>query len=74
VLRTGKKGRPSKTCAPCKLEARAKKTPPRVEFAVNVNESGEEPNFVKVDNDEFWRAMAAKALLRRNDPAADQQG
>jgi hypothetical protein len=38
-----------------------------VQFAVNVNEPDEEPNFIQVSGgpDEFWNAMAAKALLRR---------
>lgn len=67
VIRTGKKGRPAKTCKPCRLEAITNGTTPRVQFAVNVNEPSEQPNFIQVSGgaDEFWNAMAAKALLRR---------
>jgi hypothetical protein len=40
-----------------------------VEFRVNVSEPNETPNFVKVEGDEFWNAMAAKAVLRRQEQA-----
>ena len=81
VLRTGKKGRPAKTCPTCKAEkAKAKVntmkkvasevlTAAGVEFRVNVSEPNETPNFVKVEGDEFWTAMAAKAVLRRQEQA-----
>jgi len=66
VLRTGNKGRPAKTCRPCKLEQFTAKCGPQVQYAVNVNEPEEQPNFIQVSGpDEFWNAMAAKALLRR---------
>lgn len=66
VVRTGNKGRPAKTCNPCKLEKLTAKVEPKVQFAVNVNEPEEQPNFIQVSGgDEFWNAMAAKALLRR---------
>ena len=69
VARTAKAGRPRKVHVEC-----ANKTAPaprKVEFAVNVNEPGEEANFIQVSssNGEFWNAMAAKALLRK---AAEQ--
>jgi hypothetical protein len=80
VVRTGNKGRPAKTCRPCKLEQLTAKVEPRVQFAVNVNEPNEQPNFIAVSGgDEFWNAMATKALLRRaareggEIPAADPQ-
>jgi hypothetical protein len=65
VKRTAKAGRPRKTHAEC--AAKVAPAPRKVEFAVNVNEPGEEANFIQVssNNGEFWNAMAAKALLRK---------
>jgi hypothetical protein len=65
VARTAKAGRPRKTHAEC--AAKVAPAPRKVEFAVNVNEPGEEANFIQVssNNGEFWNAMAAKALMRR---------
>jgi hypothetical protein len=65
VARTTKAGRPRKAHAEC--VAKAAPAPRKVEFAVNVNEPGEEANFIQVssNNGEFWNAMAAKALLRK---------
>lgn len=65
VVRSGKKGRPAKTCKPCKLEQLTAGSEHRVQFAVNVNEPNEQPNFIPTSGEEFWKAMAAKALLRR---------
>ena len=67
IVRTGKKGRPAKTCKPCKLEHITTGVNARVEFLVNVNEPAEQPNFIQVSGgpDEFWNAMAVKALMRR---------
>ena len=81
IVRTGKKGRPAKTCKPCKLEHITTGGNARVEFLVNVNEPAEQPNFIQVSGgpDEFWNAMAVKALMRRaareggEIPATDSQ-
>jgi hypothetical protein len=81
VVRTGNKGRPAKTCRPCRLEKLTEKVEPQVKFAVNVSDPEEQPNFIQVSGgaDEFWNAMAAKALMRRaareggETPAADPQ-
>ena len=81
VVRTGNKGRPAKTCMPCRLEKLTEKVEPQVKFAVNVSDPEEQPNFIQVSGgaDEFWNAMAAKALMRRaareggETPAADPQ-
>lgn len=77
VVRTGGRGRPAKQCKPCKDEHVKSKAARNTEiaakllrsagvaFRINVNEEGEEPNFVSVQGDEFWHAMVAKAMLRR---------
>lgn len=42
--------------------------PPVVQFVVNMNKAGEEPNFVAVgNNDAFWAAMAQKAQETREE-------
>ena len=79
IERTGKRGRPAKTCKACKVDAAHKREQRNkeiaesllksigVQFRVNVNEEGETPNFVSVKGDEFWTAMVAKAMLRRQE-------
>ena len=77
IERTGKRGRPAKVCAACKADRNKGKAVRNTEiaakllrsagvaFRVNVSDEGEEPNFVSVQGEEFWRAMATKALMRR---------
>ena len=79
IERTGKRGRPAKTCRACKTDAVQKREQRNkeiaenllksigVQFRVNMNEEGETPNFVSVKGDEFWTAMVAKAMLRRQE-------
>lgn len=79
VERTGKRGRPAKMCKACKGDAQRKREERNkeiaenllqsigVQFRVNMNEQGEEPNFVSVQGDDFWTAMVAKAMLRRQE-------
>lgn len=63
IIRTPGAGRPRKTHVEC-VDGKPVAKPI---MAVNVNEPDEPANFIVVssEKDEFWNAMAAKALLRR---------
>lgn len=67
VARLKTAGRPRKTHQACMPKSKSK-----FEMMINTEEPGDEPNFVRVSGgpDEFWNAMAAKALMRR---AAEQR-